>query len=260
MEVGKVELRSATRADAPAMIEIFSDAFRSDRHTRFTIAHGLDPAVGMERAVASWFDSPRHDLVVAADEEGTALGWECWARHGYPPPGPGGQRTVHPDQEASEPPTGASGAVRALRDLTNRHLEEWRVTVMSDRTRCRILTSICVAPRVQSRGIGSLLVQWGTSRADEDGVLSWMPTSTPANTRPMRGAGTYSGTWSANPRRRPDPRCPRLVGVPGQFAEHHLDRRGFGHQLERRQHARAARGRPQTVLGEVQVQFDRRAR
>lgn len=171
-------LRPATATDVRAMITIFADAFQRDRHTQFKIAHGLDPIEPMRPAIASWISSTRHDVLVAADENDIPIGWACWGRHGYDS-SRDDRRRPHQDshqEETDREPT-APPLVIALQDLTNRHMHEWQAQVVPGQTRCRILTAIAVSPEAQSEGVGSLLVDSGTSRADNDGVFCWVHAS-----------------------------------------------------------------------------------
>ncbi|KAK2009030.1 acetyltransferase [Colletotrichum eremochloae] len=179
-----VALRLATHEDIPVLASIADAAFRTDAHTQLKAAfRGADDfAEGMAQALASWVDHPKVDVVVAEHPPGSGalVGWAGWARRGF-----AGDADRPLDDGPSEEPTAdaylggrAAGTVAELGELTDASMEYWVQRFMPEGARCRFLCSFVVHPDLQSRGVGSRLMRWGTDKADaEPGVYCWAQSS-----------------------------------------------------------------------------------
>lgn len=174
----KYKLRSAISTDIPIMTEIFAGAFSNDRHTQLKVESGADPIGDMGQTIATWIESSQCDVLLAVDENSVPVGWACWARHGYDALEEEARRTrVDSGEIRSQQTLEGSARAVALQNLTTGHLRQWQTTVMTEQVRCRILRAIVVSPAMQAQGVGSLLVKWGTHRADTDGVFCWVHSS-----------------------------------------------------------------------------------
>jgi predicted N-acetyltransferase YhbS len=178
-------LASADPADVPALVAIFDDAFRTDRHTQAKAAGrgaGHESAA-MGRAVSSWLRDPGRCSVLKAvdDTTGEIVGWACWSRHGYPdqaPPVPPEAPPV-PTQAPPVPANDHHGGpgLAALESVTGGDMARWQAILMPPGTTCRILNAVAVSPGHQGRGVGSALIRWGTEGADADGAFCWVHAS-----------------------------------------------------------------------------------
>ncbi|HWK79716.1 MAG TPA: GNAT family N-acetyltransferase [Thermomicrobiales bacterium] len=173
MTTGAPRIRPATGGDVPAMLDVFAGAFANDPHTRLQIAwQGADAMRrGMDAAMRSWLAAPAAHLLVAEDAASLAvLGWACWAevapeREAGPVPG---------DEQA---PAVSTSPIEALQRLTGDDIRQCQRDVLARYGAVDVLVAIAVDPAHQSRGVGSLLIRWGTQRADARDRVCWVHAS-----------------------------------------------------------------------------------
>ncbi|KAK9365573.1 acyl-CoA N-acyltransferase [Lipomyces kononenkoae] len=213
MAAGLFSIQSATVADVPAMARISGDSFVEDRHTQMKgfgkVPYDLENVFSSE--LPRFIDSPRLVVRKAVREDtGEIMGWVAWGFRGFTPEevaGIGGrnpetdtekdtktQMSAERDSNASkeettsEPMSGedstsgnddASGddPISRLEAMTDADMKQWMEKLMPDGTRCMYVVSLAVAPKWQSRGVGSALMRWGTAQADAAGVFAWVHSS-----------------------------------------------------------------------------------
>lgn len=70
--------------------------------------------------------------------------------------------------------------IKRLVALTDADFARWMTDVMPPGTRCIYVVGLSVTPRFQGRGVGSVLLRWGTRLCDERRVFAWVHSSEPA--------------------------------------------------------------------------------
>ncbi|KZT25884.1 acyl-CoA N-acyltransferase [Neolentinus lepideus HHB14362 ss-1] len=188
--MSNITIRPAQSEDVPRMAEIFGAAFTDDRHTQVkTVETGMgDQVKGMGDALSHWMTVPERCKVMKAVDESTheIVGWVVWGLRGYPQPEikepnestekktEEAKTETNPEEPKLEP---SKKSLERLKELTHADLERWMDIFMPPGTKCMFIVAISVHPAYQGRGIGSALIRWGTSKADEDGVFCWVHAS-----------------------------------------------------------------------------------
>ena len=205
-------LHHAILSDVPVLAQISADAFATDRHTQMKYLGQPRKAISdmFSESFLPLFNRPARYVVLKATDNSTneIAGSVCWAFHGYEEqagpmfakkgtedeedeqfraknnPEKGLQVTVQNSGHGSEHPTAekdknnsSQTPIQVLESITDQDMDRWMKILMPEGTRCMILVMIAVSPKYQSRGVGSALIRWGTSRADADGVFCWVHAS-----------------------------------------------------------------------------------
>ncbi len=214
MNSSPFHLQSATFSDTPFPAKISSDAFASDRHTQLkTLGENTKAHFeAMVRALRSWMATPesRSFLQAVDDITGEVTGWACWGFHGIAKTEVGGDEAqasqcqftrkapegrCSPDESNKDVTEVTSrtnkAALQRLEAMTDADMARWKQILMPlPTTRCMILIAIAVSPSYQSRGVGLALMGWGTAKADETGVFSWVHALTCAFARTLMSRST----------------------------------------------------------------------
>ena len=193
-------IQPVTESDIPNLAKIAGNAFQTDRHTQMK-GLGKKPynhEEGMRGALAHWLTRTRKCAVVKAvdDNTGENLGWVCWAFYGYEQKGTFsvvkntdvddgsanqsesvGRRAEPSLHTETEDKSSGQDSIARLEAMTDADMEQWQEKLMPEGSKCMIICSIVVDPTYHSRGVGSALIQWGTARADDDGVYCWVHAS-----------------------------------------------------------------------------------
>lgn len=177
-----ITLHHAAADDIPALAAISGAAFQSDTHTQLKAQfHGAKAfEEGMAEGIREWLLSPKVDLLYAKDAStGEKVGWVAWTRRGF-----AGDKDVAysdlPEEPESNPVRGseASKTIGDLEAMTNASMMSWSRKLMPNGCQCRVIIAINVHPRYQSKGVGSKLIEWGTSKADQEpGTYCWVSSS-----------------------------------------------------------------------------------
>ncbi|KAE8391701.1 hypothetical protein BDV23DRAFT_152848, partial [Aspergillus alliaceus] len=201
MAATQFSIRLASPEHAPILGKISGDSFLNDRHTQMK-GLGKDP-YDLERSMAADIPrqatSPNIVLLEAVDStSGEVAGWVSWGFRGFTPaevaavrPGElftfvhnssekgerGEEKPAAKDQDDTSSEVVEGDPIKRLEAMTGADLKRWMDKVMPDGTKCMFVISLCVAPKWQSRGVGSLLLQWGTDTADSTGVFMWVHSS-----------------------------------------------------------------------------------
>ncbi|RDW94722.1 hypothetical protein BP5796_00485 [Coleophoma crateriformis] len=188
------KLNLATTADIPFLARISDSAFKQDTHTQLKAMAGKNPDPNehidmMTSVLSSWMSRPPERCQVvkaeldAGEGEGKnqAIGWACWATASAEP----ATGTAAPTKPAREEigrydASSAKPKLEQLSAITGRSLQGWQEYLSpwpGSGEKCMVLAAIVIAPEYQRKGVGSALIGWGTKKADEMGVSSWVSSS-----------------------------------------------------------------------------------
>ncbi|KAI8831831.1 acyl-CoA N-acyltransferase [Chytriomyces cf. hyalinus JEL632] len=175
-------IEPAVPADIPVLAYIAGSSFQSDRHTQMKMkgAKPYNHEEGMTGALTHWMDRPAKCTVlkVVDAESGAIAGWVCWAMSGYE-----AEPVVVTAVPAPDEPSQAEEAavpedpIERLEAMTNADMNNWYTKLTPPHKKVRFIASICVDPKFQSKGVGSMLITWGTSKADTEGGTAWVHAS-----------------------------------------------------------------------------------
>ncbi|KAK9236292.1 acyl-CoA N-acyltransferase [Lipomyces kononenkoae] len=213
MATGLGSIQPASLADVPAMARISKDSFVEDRHTQMK---GLGKVpYDMEKVFSSalphFLNAPHQVVRKAVDKDtGEIMGWIAWGFRGFTPEemarisgkSPETEKEIEASTQVSTEPESnvskeqatrataggeggpngkhdASGddSISRLEAMTDADMKHWMEKLMPEGARCMYVVSLAVAPKWQSRGVGSALMQWGTAQADAAGVFAWVHSS-----------------------------------------------------------------------------------
>lgn len=186
----KIELKHATQDDVPTLQAISEAAMQSDIQTQFKQAASRSEGDdGTKMPLSDFISNPRM-RVLKAVETGTSniLGFICWAFKGYaesdlPPKLEAAQRKApialdSAKHDHDDKAMRAEGdPVSLLNERSSTDFSQWMAQMMPEGSKCLYICGIAVHPDAQGKGVGTALVQWGTQRADQDGVICWVHSS-----------------------------------------------------------------------------------
>lgn len=107
-------------------------------------------------------------------ETNEVMGWVCWGHRGYilRPPRPEETTGRLTDQSST-----SRTKIQHLEDLTDSHFAQFMTDIMPEGTKCWYIIELNVAPKYQGMGVGRALIEWGTRKAEKDGVFAWVHSS-----------------------------------------------------------------------------------
>ncbi|KAA8651040.1 hypothetical protein EYZ11_003789 [Aspergillus tanneri] len=204
MAATEFSIQLASPLDAPVLGKVSGDSFLTDRHTQMK-GLGKDP-YNLEKSMAADIPrqatSPNIVLLKAVDNvSGEIAGWVSWGFRGFTneqiadirpgvviptvktapePPAEGKKIPATNNLVKAETDAIEDDPIKQLETMTDADLKDWMDKLMPDGARCMFVISLCVAPKWQSQGVGSALLQWGTDRADAAGVFMWVHSSADA--------------------------------------------------------------------------------
>ncbi|KAJ5519747.1 hypothetical protein N7463_000200 [Penicillium fimorum] len=180
-------IQPACDLDASALAKICGKSFHNDRNTQLKglrkNPYNLEQS--MKASIPQQIASPNTVLLKLLDEKsGEISGWISWGFRGF-------SHTevseMHPDiATASKPHTLQPRKPDEAEKKDNTPPEEiekgtdlkrWMDQLMPDGARCMYVISLSVAPKWQSRGFGSALLEWGIEKADKANVFIWVHSS-----------------------------------------------------------------------------------
>ncbi|RFU31520.1 hypothetical protein B7463_g4840, partial [Scytalidium lignicola] len=192
-------LELAEEKDIMVPAQMSEDAFATDANTQLKYLgkpRGTF-AKGMAEGIKSWHSRPNRCTVLKAIDTSSPdreiIGWVCWGfSKGWdqgpaPIPTPVPAAAAAPnttDNDALEQEEASQqlekpvkSKVEMLEELTGKDLEHMMEILMPPGTKCMYIGSIIVDPKHQGSGVGTKLIQWGTKKADEEGVFAWVHSS-----------------------------------------------------------------------------------
>ncbi|KAI0835250.1 acyl-CoA N-acyltransferase [Hypoxylon sp. FL0890] len=165
-----IQLRKATLADIPAIIDVYFDAFHDHPFTRrvFSLRSESVEKYWAESLAANIRDPHAHYVVItdsASTDPERILAFGKWREQvtSTSPPRP---------PQPSWPEGADLSFVEELLGTINRKHQE----IMKDRPHW-YLEMLGVRKEFQRKGAGKLLVEWGTAKADESGVEAFLAAS-----------------------------------------------------------------------------------
>ncbi|KAI8629769.1 acyl-CoA N-acyltransferase [Xylariaceae sp. FL1651] len=190
-----VSIQPLQYADAHTCAQIASSAFSVDPHT-IVKQLGRKP-FDMYAISFSGFLSALHKktciYVKAIDEEtGEIVGHAGWAFRGVdegliPWRGPGdekpaeeeqGKKDKSGDENTKDSEEGKKeDSIDRLHALENDDMQHWLSVLMPSDTPCMFIIGLIVSPSHQSRRVGSALIQYGNTIADDLGLSMWVHSS-----------------------------------------------------------------------------------
>jgi ribosomal protein S18 acetylase RimI-like enzyme len=203
-----VSLVAATDSDVAALVAINAAAFKSDQFSALMLLD-RDEKVHqnlMTKSVGLWMSDATASLIQAVEADGEIVGFSCWiikddkktkADSSLPaaesksvsvaPPSRPQTESGDQQQQTDQQPNPTKTPAQVLGGLMRKDLTMYEEKHMQG-TKYMILQALSTSPACQGRGIGSKLVQWGTDRADAEGLLCWIHAS-PASYRLYERAG-----------------------------------------------------------------------
>ena len=168
--------RDITEEDIPIMAAIGHEAFLEDTHTN--VKKYLLPKTGVDDSgIRNRLSDKACNVIKAVhNDTGEIMGFVCWMHRGYLPRPPGPNSTTGRFSEPSEDQQNKT-KIQAMEDMESAHFVEFMTDIMPAETKCWIVGGLDVAPKFQRMGVGRALLDWGTSRAEEDKVFAWVHSS-----------------------------------------------------------------------------------
>jgi GNAT superfamily N-acetyltransferase len=169
-----------TEEDIPIMAAIGHESFKDDTHTNLKIFHIPQKAGVDESGLRGQLKNPASCHVIKAvhNETNEIMGHICWAHRGYIPRVHRPEATSGRFSELSPDGEGAKKTkVQVMEDMEDKHFTDFMTDIMPEGTKCWFVGGLNVAPKFQRMGIATALLNWGTSRAEKDGVFAWVHSS-----------------------------------------------------------------------------------
>ncbi|KAI9685477.1 MAG: hypothetical protein M1820_010789, partial [Bogoriella megaspora] len=171
-----VTLKAAVPEDISALASIHVAAFTNDQAIQIMLP---DPEVHKEtvmKMLAQQISDPSWLIIKAVEiRTDNITGWASWLKVGYEDAKEGDRAQESP--HVSDEPLDKK-SFKDLRCYTSAHQRRALGQWMSGK-RCLKLNSFFTDPQFQRRGVGTMLLRWGTDLADCDGVPCYL-SSTPA--------------------------------------------------------------------------------
>jgi GNAT superfamily N-acetyltransferase len=198
MATRSFSLQPITAADAPTIGRIGNESFKTDRHTMMKTQGGYNHNDTAQEPLAWYLSVPEKTQGIKAVDKYSdrTIGYVFWGFRGYtretvptltgrgvgedvekvPQAQPGSSATSQVpiednNNEDSDDP------IKRLTSITDADMEHWMKTLMPEGTKCMFIRSLSVDPVYASQGIGSALMEWGTTQADQDSVFCWVHSS-----------------------------------------------------------------------------------
>jgi len=200
----------ATANDVEALSNISVQSFKDDTNTQlkekvYGAGWFADCMTGVIQHYMNRMENPvpgRTKLTVLKtvdDESGKITGHVTWAEQGLEEASlqatgglkgestPDAQEAEKSRDKSREEPQKNNGGgqdstrktlaqqkVAELEKITSDHMKEWMERIMPEGAKSMFICGISVHPDYQGHGIGKALIQWGTRKADERGVVCWV--------------------------------------------------------------------------------------
>ena len=149
-----IQIREATPADIPCLVEISGASFRTDAHTQLKAAAQSPPMTaeeymsqGMEGAIPMWLESARVKILVATvpenDKSGQVIaGYIVFSHRHLDRPFNKSMIDERPDPPVQ--PVQTSGTVEELERITDESMKDWQNWFLSNDMPCYYIISYSV--------------------------------------------------------------------------------------------------------------------
>ncbi|KAF3058728.1 hypothetical protein GL218_05489 [Daldinia childiae] len=191
-----ISIQPLNYADIPVCARITSSAFSVDPHT-IVKQLGRKPFDMYDISRSGFFDTlhrKTYIYVKAVDEEtGGIVGHAGWAFRGLDPAlvpwnGPGDTKPAEEEQERRQTKNDETdehecaegkekNSIDRLHALEDADMQLWLSDLVPSDTPCIFVIGLTVSPSYQSRGVGSALLRYGNSIADDLGLSMWVHSS-----------------------------------------------------------------------------------
>ena len=169
-------IENIQEADYIIMAKLWQDSFLNDAHTNLKVYQAPQGPLD-DSPVRNWAASNQcHMLKAVSTSTNEIMGWVCWGHRGY--------IASKPQTESTSEGVWTSGAaqkdktlLQKLGSLTGAHFAEFMTDIMPEGTKCWYIRTLVIAPQYQGMGLGRQMIEWGTSRAEKDGVFAWVHSS-----------------------------------------------------------------------------------
>lgn len=168
-----------TEDDIPQMAAIGHSAFLDDTHTN--LKKYLVPGTGGvdDSGIREWLKARERCHVIKANhnDTGAIMGYICWVHRGYVARTPQPEATAGRFSDVPGENDGKRTKVQEMEDMEDGHFVDFMTQIMPEGTKCWFVGGLSVAPEFRRMGVARALLQWGTSRAETDGVFAWVHSS-----------------------------------------------------------------------------------
>lgn len=167
-----------TEEDIPIIAKFSYESFLEDTHTNIKIFHLPDKGGPDESGIRGWLESERcHVIKAVHNETNEIMGCICWVTRGYIPRPPQPETTRGRFSDLSPEDEQKKTKIQIMEDMESKHFTDFMTDIMPEGTKCWIIGGLNVAPKFQRLGVAKALLNWGTSRAEQDGVFAWVHSS-----------------------------------------------------------------------------------
>ncbi|KAK9424846.1 hypothetical protein SUNI508_13434 [Seiridium unicorne] len=166
-----------TQDDIPIMAAIGHKAFLDDTHTNLK-KYLLPEKMGVDNSgIHRWLAARERCHVIKAVHNITneIMGFICWAHRGCVARTPQPEGTAGRFSEVSS--EDKRSKVQVMEDMEDQHFVDFMTEIMPEGTKCWYVGGLNVAPKFHRMGVARALLNWGTSRVDQDGVFAWVHSS-----------------------------------------------------------------------------------
>ncbi|KAH8897270.1 hypothetical protein GQ53DRAFT_743041 [Thozetella sp. PMI_491] len=165
--------------DVPIIAGIGHEAFLEDTHTNLKI-YLLPEKRGVDESSARELLKPSQVVTVIKavhNETNEIMGYICWVHRGYVPRKPQPDKPAGRFSELSDADDQKKTRIQVMEDYEDAHFAQFMADIMPEGTKCWFVGGLSVAPKFQRMGVARALLNWGTSRAEKDGVFAWVHSS-----------------------------------------------------------------------------------
>jgi hypothetical protein len=186
MSKGSISVLPATADDFATLAKIEWESFAGDRNTELKRLYGHYNDQSTDGFEAMAKKPEKFSILKAVDDEtGEIMGSIVWIFYGYDTKKLNEDKKSvaapdNKDKEKSPEPEKSEADMdpcERMEKLTDADMQRWQEILMPPDTKCMIICGISVGSKFQSRGVGTALIRYGTSRADADGVFCWVHSS-----------------------------------------------------------------------------------
>ena len=162
--------------DYIVMAKLWQDSFLTDAHTNLKVYQASQGPLD-DSPIRAWAASDNcHLLKAISTSTNEIMGWVCWGHRGYTARKPQPESTSE-GVWTSGPAEKERTPIQNLTRLTGDHFKEFMTDIMPEGVKCWYICTLVVAPQYQGMGLGRRMIEWGTSRAEKDGVFAWVHSS-----------------------------------------------------------------------------------
>lgn len=162
-----ITIRPATPEDIPQMLAVFFSAFSSSPLNKRCFSPSFPDVQAFQTSfLQTNIDDKDDNFMLVAEDDSKILGWARWVRRENPPLS---GKQIDPSTFP------ASGDQATAADFFQRNADATFKHVAGERH--WFLSTIATAKEAQRRGVGSALMRFGVEKADREGWMSYLNSS-----------------------------------------------------------------------------------